>query len=221
MVNSVDVEKEELDVRCDVEVGTTPGCVFSRYKPTYVMNSKKFPAAAAHAWLIQNKLPGHYGLRGNTPLTFLADDVLVPDPPTSTKSLVDHNRDTICPTAWQRSRLATMSDNLGSGDVPSCDEFPFAASWQSAAIPKTWGGKNLKTVGSGDECLNTIAVKGSDGLWRLIPDSRYDVPTWTEPCGRSSMSNNQNTQSMSLFPTFRRNNRVLEGDNYWLDAQKP
>ncbi|WP_248509363.1 IS3 family transposase [Streptomyces sp. D2-8] len=33
------------------------------------MNSKKFPAAAAHAWLIQNKLPGHYGLRGNTPLT--------------------------------------------------------------------------------------------------------------------------------------------------------
>jgi hypothetical protein len=220
-VNSVDVEKQELDVRCDVEVGTTPGCVFSRYKPTYVMNSKKFPAAAAHAWLIQNKLPGHYGLRGNTPLTFLADDVLVPDPPTSTKSLVDHNRDTICPTAWQRSPLATMSDNLGSGDVPSCDEFPFAASWQSAAIPKAWGGKNLKTVGSGDECVNTIAVKGSDGLWRLIPDSRYDVPTWTEPCGRSSMSNNQNTQSMSLFPTFRKNNRVLEGDDYWLDAQKP
>ncbi|MEV7083547.1 hypothetical protein AB0N88_34200 [Streptomyces sp. NPDC093516] len=54
-----------------------------------------------------------------------------------------------------------MSDNLGSGDVPSCDEFPFAASWRSAAIPKAWGGQNLKTVGSGDECGNTIAVKGS------------------------------------------------------------
>ncbi|MEU9879775.1 hypothetical protein [Streptomyces phaeochromogenes] len=220
-VNSVDVEKTELDVRCDVEVGTTPGCVFGHYKATYVMDNKKFPAAAAHAWLIQNKLPGHYGLRGNTPLTFLADDVLVPDPPTSTKSLVDHNRDTICPTAWTRSPLATMSDNLGAGDVPSCDEFPFAASWQSAAIPQAWGGKNLKSVGSGDECLNTIAVKGSDGLWRLIPDSRAHVPTWTEPCGRSSMSNNQNTQSMSLFPKFRRDNRVLEGDDYWLDAKKP
>ncbi|MBQ0849448.1 hypothetical protein ACFU9Y_06735 [Streptomyces sp. NPDC057621] len=220
-VNSVDVEKEELDVRCDVEVKTTPGCVFSRYKPTYGMNSDKFPAAAAHVRLIQNKLPGHYGLRGNAPLTFLAEDVLVPDPPTSTRSLVDHNRATICPTAWQRSPLATMSDNLGSGDVPSCDEFPFAASWQSAAIPKAWGGQNLRSVSSGDECANTIAVEGSDGLWRLIPDPRYDIPTWTEPCGRSSMSNNQNTQSMSLFPTFRRNNRVLEGDNYWLDAEKP
>ncbi|WP_230396275.1 golvesin C-terminal-like domain-containing protein [Streptomyces blattellae] len=219
--NTNDIEKEELDVRCDVEVGTTPGCVFSHYTPTYVMNSKKFPAAAAHAWLIQNKLPGHYGLRGYNPLTFLADDVLVPDPPTSNKSLVDHNRDTICPDAWQRSPLATMSDNLGAGDVSSCDEFPFAASWQSAAIPKTWGGKNLKQVSDGKECLNTIAVKGSDGLWRLIPDSRAHVPTWTEPCGRSSMSNNQNTQSMSLFPKFRRDNRVMEGDDYWLDAQKP
>lgn len=219
--NSVDVEKEELDVRCDTEVGTTPGCVFSRYKPTYVMNSKKFPAAAAHAWLIQNKLPGHYGLRGHTPLTFLADDVLVPDPPTSLKTLIDHNRDTICPTAWERSNKATMSYNLGANDVPSCDEFPFAASWHSAAIPKTWGGENLKPVSSGDECVNTIAVKGSDGLWRLVPDSRYHVPTWTEGCGRSSMSNNQNTQSMSLFPTFRRGNRVLEGDDYWLDAKKP
>ena len=79
-VNSVDVEKTELDVRCDVEVGTTPGCVFGHYKATYVMDNKKFPAAAAHAWLIKNNCPGHYGLRGNTPLTFLADDVLVPDP---------------------------------------------------------------------------------------------------------------------------------------------
>ena len=219
--NSNEIEKVELDVRCDVEVGTTPGCVFSHYKPTYVMNSKKFPAAAAHAWLVQNKLPGHYGLRGNNPLTFLADDVLIPDPPTSTKSIVDHNRDTICPTRWERNQLATMSDNLGAGDVPSCDEFPFAASWQSAATPKNWGGKNLDQVTSGDQCLNTIAVEGTDGVWRLIPDPRYHVPTWTEPCGRSSMSNNQNTQSMSLFPTFRRNNRVLEGDDYWLDAKKP
>ncbi|WP_367046149.1 hypothetical protein [Streptomyces sp. Je 1-332] len=220
------IEKSPFDIRCDVEVKTAAGCVFSWYKPTYVMNSKKFPAAAAHAWLVQKMLPGHYGLRGTgDPLTFLSDDVLVPDPPTSNKSIVDHNRDKICPTSWTRSPLATMSPELGANDVPSCDEFPFAASWHSAATPKSWGGKNANApasgVGSGNECLNTIAQKGSDGKWRLVPDSRYHVPTWNEPCGRSSMSNNQNTQSMSLFPTFRRNNRVLEGDDYWLDAQKP
>ncbi|MFD7342626.1 Tat pathway signal protein [Streptomyces violascens] len=217
-------QKGELDVRCDVEVKTTPGCVFSRYKPTYRMDEKKFPAAAAHAWLIQNKLPGHYGLRGTgTPLTFLSNDVLVP--PNSNKPIFEYNRDQICPTKWTRSPLATMSPELGANDVSSCDEFPFASSWQSAATPKSWGGKNTNApasgVSSGEECVNTVAQKGSDGRWRLVADPRSHIPTWTEPCGRSSMSNNQNTQSMSKFPSWRKNNRVLEGDAYWLDAPKP
>ncbi|MEV6423671.1 hypothetical protein [Streptomyces sp. NPDC051662] len=86
--------------------------------------------------------------------------------------------------------------------------------------PRRWGGKNLSQVTSGEGCLNTIAQRGADGVWRLMPDPRSHVPTWTEPCGRSSMSNNQNTQSMSLFPTWRKNNRFLEGDNYWLDANR-
>ncbi|OKK07135.1 hypothetical protein [Streptomyces sp. CB02400] len=140
-VADVTAEKSELDVRCDVDVMTTPGCVFSHCRPTCTMNHKKYPAAAAHAWLVQNKLPGHYGLRGHEPLAFLADDVLVPVPSDSKKTLVDHNRDTICPTAWKRSPLATMSPELGANDVPACDEFPFAASWQSAAIPKGWGAR--------------------------------------------------------------------------------
>lgn len=35
------------------------------------------------------------------------------------------------------------------------------------------------------------------------------------------MSNNQNTQSMSYMPGWRKQNRVLEGDNYWLEAKRP
>ncbi|WP_437093381.1 hypothetical protein [Streptomyces sp. enrichment culture] len=223
IANPMTVEKTGLDVRCDVEVKTTPGCVFSWYKPTYAINHKKFPAAAAHIWLVQNKLPGGFGLKGKRPLTFLSADVLVPSPPDSTKTLEDHNRGTICPTGWARTTnpQPTMSFELGASDVPSCDEFPFARSWESAAIPKSWGGKNLSTVTSGDGCLNTVAVKDANGLWRLAPDANSPVPDWNEPCGRSSMSNNQNTQSMSLFPTFRRDNRVIEGDQYWVEARKP
>ncbi|MEV4426426.1 hypothetical protein AB0K23_13800 [Streptomyces sp. NPDC049602] len=217
----LEVEKSDLDVRCDVEVKTTPGCIFSHYRPTYRINEKKFPAASAHIWLMQQKLPGGYGLKGKEPLTFLSNDIYVPSPPTSTKLLVDHNRDTICPSSWTRSPLATMSPELGANDVPSCDEFPFASSWQSGAIPSSWGGKNLSSVTSGEGCVNTIAQRDAGGVWRLVPDTRSHLPTWTEPCGRSSMSNNQNTQSMSLFPTFRKDNRVLEGDNYWVDAPKP
>lgn len=35
------------------------------------------------------------------------------------------------------------------------------------------------------------------------------------------MSNNQNTQSMSYMPSWRKKNRVLEGDDYWLEAKRP
>ncbi|MEV0413680.1 hypothetical protein AB0I68_23445 [Streptomyces sp. NPDC050448] len=224
--NTLTAQKSELDVRCDVDVSTTPGCVFKSYIPGYVMNHKKFPAAAAHAWLAQNKLPGKYGLRGGTPLTFLTDDIYVPVPSDSNKKLVTHNRETICPENWQRSQLATLSPELATSgnDIYSCDEFPFASSWQSAAIPQSWYGKNLNplTLGEkGEKCATTVAVRGGNGVWRLIADPRANVPTWPEPCARASMSGNQNSQSMALIPTFRRDNRVLEGDQYWLDVQKP
>ncbi|MEV4876066.1 hypothetical protein [Streptomyces cyaneofuscatus] len=223
--NTVDVEKPELTIRCDKEVlPVTPGCVFSWYKPTYVIDHKKFPAASAHIWMVQNKLPGKIGVRGHMPMTFLADDVLVPQPPTSNKPIFEHNRDTICPDApkFVRHPDATLHPEIWPDDKPSCDEFPFARSWQSAAVPQSWGGKNLKQVTDGWECVTTIAKRGVDGRWRLDIDPRSpQVPTWTEPCGRSSMSNYQNTQSMQPFPAWRKNVRVLEGDDYWVEAPKP
>ncbi|MEV5952500.1 Tat pathway signal protein [Streptomyces sp. NPDC051987] len=219
--NPATVEKDDLNVRCDVEVKATPGCVFSWYKPTYEINEKKFPAAAAHIWLVQHQLPGHYGLRGvGEPLTYLGGDVLVPG---GNQAISDYNRDVICPDGWAQNEPVTLSPELSSSndDKPSCDEFPFAASYESAAMPKTWGGKNSSPVTSGDQCVNTRAVKGSDGKWRMVMNPNYPLPTWTESCGRAAMSLNQNSQSMSLFPTFRRNNRVVDGDGYWLQADKP
>ncbi|MBD0708611.1 MULTISPECIES: hypothetical protein [unclassified Streptomyces] len=218
--NSVDAERPELNVRCDVEAKATPGCVFLSYRPELRINEKKFPAAAAHIWLMQEKIPGGYGRKGKEPLTYLTKDVLVPLP-NSTKPLPDHNRDVICPQSWVRSPLATMSPELGPNDVPSCDEYPFASSWQSAAIPKVWNGQNQKSVADGSGCANTIAQRDASGLWHLIPDPREHLPTWTEPCGRSSMSNNQNSQSMAGFGGFITRNRLLEGDAYWVNAPKP
>lgn len=208
------------ELRCDTTVSTTPGCIFDYYKPTYSMNSQKFPAAAAHAWLLQHELPAHLGLKGQgQPLTYLGDSVMSPSDPTKKQS--DVNRALMCPTSWERNQSVTLSPELSSTgtDTPSCDELAFAKSYQSGGTPTSLGGTN--PVGSGDDCLQTYAMKGADGLWRLHADLRYPLPTWKEVCGRSSMSNNQNTQSMSLFPTFRRNYRVMDKDDYWLDVAKP
>ncbi|MEV7685426.1 hypothetical protein [Streptomyces bungoensis] len=209
------------ELRCDTRVRTTPGRIFDHYKPTYVMNSQKFPAAAAHAWLIQHMLPGHLGLKGQgEPLTYLGDDVMSPAYPTKSQNSV--NRDIVmCPSSWERNQSVTLSPELSSSgnDTPSCDEFAFAATYQSAGTPSSLGGTN--PVASSDECVQTYAKRDDDGLWRLHADLRYTLPTWKEVCGRASMSNNQNTQSMALFPDFRNKNRLMDKDDYWLDVAKP
>ncbi|MCB5170270.1 hypothetical protein LG634_36425 [Streptomyces bambusae] len=219
------VEKDELTVRCDETVlKATAGCVFSRYRPTYTMNSKKFPAAAAHVLLVQTKLPHHFGLKGQgDPLKYLGPDVLKPG--TDSTKMSTSNRNTICPTGWAKQFSPTLSPQLvaSNTDEPNCDEFPFASTTQSAGMPTAWGGENPRPVKSGDECISTIAMKDPDGVWRLHlavgPGSI--VPTWTETCGRSAMSGNQNQGSMQPFGAFRNDNRLIDGDQYWLDVPKP
>ncbi|MFD9566129.1 Tat pathway signal protein [Streptomyces sp. NPDC059994] len=204
----------QAEIRCDTVVTSYPGCVFKRYKTTYVMNSQKFPAAAAHAWLVQEKLPGHFGSKKwGKPLTYLGSNVMSASDPTKKQS--EANRDVICPDSWKRNQNATLSPELDEGkqsDTWSCDEFAFAASYDSAGMP---GGFN--PVNSGEACLQTYAQRGSNGVWRLVNDPRYPLPTWNEKCGRATISNNQNTQSMRPFGSFINRNRLVDKDQYWLD----
>lgn len=75
IANPLEVEKANLDIRCDSEVPNAgTGCVFSGYDPTYVMNSKKFPGAAAHIDMMWRKTNVDWGNRnGGKPLTYLGN----------------------------------------------------------------------------------------------------------------------------------------------------
>jgi hypothetical protein len=216
-------EKSALIVRCDTKAKTTPGCVFGWYKPTYVMNTKKWSAAAAHAWLMQNKLPSHFGLKGQgEPLKYLGDDVMSPSDPTKTQR--DVNRSTICgrtvdnftpylPQNGPGTALQSASDSV------SCDEIAFAASYQSGGTPTSIGGTN-PVKKNGNECVQTFVGKRADGSWYIDLRADFPNPTWREGCGRSSMSGRQNSGSMSAFGGaygFSNKNRLLDGDEYWLD----
>ncbi|MEU0112828.1 hypothetical protein ABZ137_03660 [Streptomyces bobili] len=196
-------------MRCDTVVSATPGCVFEYYKPTYVMNAKKFPAAAAHAWLVQTRNDKHFGRKnGGTPLTYMnRNDWTTTD-----------SRDVICPPtpAYIRRTDIGLSPELASAnqDRSSCDEFAFANSYQSAGMPASKDGTNQ--VDDPRKCLSTYAVKQSSGHWTLLSDDNYDLPMGGEVCGRSSMSFNQNSQSMSFFGGFITRNRLQDKDDYWL-----
>ncbi|MBQ1123771.1 hypothetical protein [Streptomyces sp. B15] len=211
----------DFDVRCDVVRSSTPGCVFDAYKPTWVMNFKKTPVAVAHAWLVQTKLPNHPGSKSaGKPMKFL--------PQLGTAGWTPNDsRDVICPTNPDSTGWATKYGNPDTTTLPeftptnkdpkSCDEFAYAGSYNSAGMPDRFGGMN--PVASGDECLQTYGTRYAPGVWKLYDDTRFAAPTYKEVCGRSSMSNWQNTQSMKPFgSTFsgEANNRLIDGDEYWV-----
>lgn len=81
-------------------------------------------------------------------------------------------------------------------------------------MPAAMGGYN--PVGDANECLSTYAVKQSSGHWTLLSDDNYDLPVGGELCGRSSISSNQNSGSMSVFGGFITRNRLQDKDDYWL-----
>ncbi|MFJ9589657.1 DNRLRE domain-containing protein [Streptomyces acidicola] len=223
-----------IDVRCDkVESYGVPGCVLPQYFPQYKFNTGKYPAAAAHAWLIQNKskVKGS-GKNRSDPLTYLP-----PQKRNANSYETEDNRNKVmCSKSrskrtdgWVPTRpflkhpwTALHPEIIGgAAETISCDEFPFSSTYQSPGTPAAIGGQNTAGANGGGECIQTVAAKTDDGSEHLLDDTRYDAPTFAENCGRSSMSLKVNSGSMSKFgfedPTFIKTFRVLDGDAYTLD----
>lgn len=212
-------QADDAQIRCDVIRTTTPGCVFHKYKPTWVMNFKKVPAPVAHAWLIQSKLPNHPGSKAHgKPVVFL--------PTTPSKNEFnrdpDKNRDVMCPknsdgTSWAAKHGNPDATILDANDRVSCDEYSYASSYNSGGMPSSM--KGLNEVPSGDACVQTVATRVGAGEWRLRDDWRLSAPTWNEVCGRSAMSSWLNSTSMggAFSGGFAGKYRLLDKDEYWVD----
>lgn len=169
----------------------------------------------AHAWLIQEKI------RKGALLSYLPDrrgstgahrerNKYGRDP--------DANRKVICPDGWAaksgHSAATTVTDTSAS-DTLSCDEFAFASTYNSGGMPADMEGTNPVT--SRDQCLQTYSRKlTSSGNWHLFDDDRRAAPTYKEVCGRSTMSGWVNSTSMSRFPTFAKQLRLLDEDLYFV-----
>ncbi|MFB6784336.1 hypothetical protein ACFCX0_45475 [Streptomyces sp. NPDC056352] len=216
-----------FDIRCD-KVYRSGGCVVPSYSPGYSMNSRKFPAAAAHAWLIQNRLaPELFGQTPVTPLHYLPGKSRNAAGATVTGRSETANRYRTCYGA-AANKMVTRKDTAqhpelssSNKDSRSCDEYSFNATYESAGMPTSKGGLNPKPVSDAlqeRECVQTYEKQLADSTYQLYDDERYTAPTWDETCGRSSMSLNVNSQSMARFgssfaPTFR----MLDKDTYWVD----
>jgi hypothetical protein len=175
-IDSVHIPSNPPQVRCDNNMpGIGPGCVFGGYMPVMVYSlSGPYPQLAQHISDAQSSgLPGAYP--NGTPLSRLTDD-----------TLRQYNRDTACPDSYPRP------------DGDSCDEYPFASTWQGA-----WtGGGNPRTF---DWCQVSPPQPWSTG------SSGYSV---------CMIDATQNSSGGLALGNFYNANRVMDGDNFqvWITS---
>jgi hypothetical protein len=167
------------DVRCDDASPERPGvigCVQPNWAGTYHLSSAAFPEVAHHVRRAQaSGLPG-----ADEPLHRL-----------SNRSFQDNNRAIACP----RSR--TPSDDPPPFG-PSCDEYPFASTWQGAWVSQQAGGRG-RTF---DGC----------GLDHSLP--RLTGPGWSA----CMVPFRQNGRAGSDLAKFYRDNRIIDGDPFFVQV---
>ncbi|MFJ4094154.1 hypothetical protein ACIPYS_21445 [Kitasatospora sp. NPDC089913] len=189
---------QDAGIRCDLKLGKAevltnkPGCVFYNYIPTLTLESKKYPAAAALYWVLQDKLNSHPGSKKDkSPLHRVSDP-----------TVFELNRKRIC---YDGTFVPYPTGVAGDANKPSCDEFPFARSKES-------GGSNGAT---GILCAQFYAEKKANAPWAL----RYTgaAPTGAEPCGRGSIPAGQNSAAGGRLGNFTKEVRLLDDDPYYLN----
>ncbi|WP_211301831.1 hypothetical protein [Streptomyces sparsogenes] len=140
----------------------------------------------------QHNLSGHWGLRGTgQPLRRLQKE-----------SDQASNRNTIC-----GSTKFTKDPNIPDD---SCDEFPFAGTWESGA---------LNGVTHGKDCAQVTAVQ-ADNSGDLATDWPTITPVGTftgnEKCVRGHIPRDLNTDLGGAYGVFVKNARLADNDPFWL-----
>ncbi|WP_406287176.1 hypothetical protein [Embleya sp. NBC_00896] len=199
--------KPARNPRCDNSLNlATPGCVIPEYVPT--ADVSRSGSSSAMIYYAQTQMAGAWGLRlangKGKPLTRSQADSVE-----AGKSWGDMSRQVIC------KRKYNHDPSFPAADDPSCDEYPFAATFQSAG---KGGFARLGAVDDGSVCTQVVATRPSTGA----PYDNIRVVGTADPaapCIRGTIPLGQNTDAgRAIASTFISNSHVLRGDNFWVHA---
>ncbi|GLZ78103.1 hypothetical protein Afil01_29100 [Actinorhabdospora filicis] len=213
-----DYDDAMTQVRCDRQYSRTEGCVFHKYTPTFTVDANAYPAGAYFIDAAQMAMGGQGTRSGRDglphPLHREADE-----------STQDANRRKICQNASAGFRTSedTLAATLAQDptDKVECDEYPFAGTEESGT------GINGKKAATGLECdqFHAYAAVRFPGKWSLGLDWDSYADPWPRPgpgpeapCGRASMPKSQNGGVGRALPVFYGEQRILDGDPFFVDA---
>lgn len=193
-----------------------PGCVDESYIPTLYLSLAKYGAAADFIQKAQLELSGEWGLKSSGhPLHRLVDDILQLN-----------NREIICETDWTPDAAITAAlAPYNNGDKPetdSCDEYPFASTYESGAMVEDVNGNTKPYVTTGANCAQFTAVQtgtsGTNEAADWFSTEELATPTGSEPCIRSHNPKQLNTNVGSAYSGLISSNRLVNKDPFWVSV---
>lgn len=144
-------------------------------------------------------------------MTYLGDSVLA-----------SNNREIICQDGSFTSDPSITNALAPYSDTDSCDEFPFAASYDSGAMVDDWNGNPKPYVTTGADCAQVTASQtGTSGSNEAADWNTINVdgtPTGSEPCVRGHIPNLLNGRVGGAYGNFIQTERLLDGDPYWVQV---
>lgn len=192
------LDTAQLAGRCDTQVTAADRCVDQAYTPTLELSLTTYGSAADMIAWAQGTLSGHWGLQGvGQPLTRLASAVIG-----------NRNRRIICRDGSFHNMGAAIGGN--NGDRDSCDEYPFAATYQSGA---------LNGVTAGAQCAQVTAVQtGTTGNeaadWNTVTPA--GTVTGNEACARGHIPLRLNRNTGLAYARLILSDRLIDRDPFWV-----
>ena len=192
------VDTGNLAGRCDTQVTAADRCVDQAYTPTLGLSRAVYGSSADMIAWAQGTLSGHWGLQGvGQPLTRLASAVIG-----------NRNRRIVCRDGSFRNLGAAIGGN--DGDRDSCDEYPFAATYQSGA---------LNGVTTGSQCAQVTAVQaGNSGHeaadWPTV--APIGTVTTNEACVRGHIPLRLNRNAGLAYARLILSDRLIDRDPFWV-----
>jgi hypothetical protein len=196
--------------RCDSVVTAKDGCVNEDFTPTLGLSQAEFGSSAAMIKWAQRNLSAHWGVRGlGQPLHRLIG---------GREGL---NRQIICGRGWKSD--ANITQALAPyKDVDSCDEFPFAGTYESGAMPTDVNGQKKPFVTTGADCAQVTAVQAPTSkknppeatVWNTVKAD--GTPSPAKPCVRGHIPNKLNGDVGRAYLDSILENRLINKDAFWV-----
>ncbi len=205
------VDTGGLAGRCDSEATSTDGCVDEDYTPNLLLSLARYGSSAAMIQWAQFNLSGAWGLRGvGAPLHRLVDPILQ-----------ENNREVICDSSFVPDAAITAALAPYS-DTDSCDEYPFASTYESGAMVDGVTGAPKPYVTTGANCAqvtaNQTGTSGSNEAADWATTSVLGSSSGTEPCVRGHIPSLLNSLVGSAYSALIRTQRLIDKDPFWVSV---